>query len=77
MEQLKESNKNLINLRTNLITAIIVITSGIAGIILTKSFSFLNIVLLLIPGIYFDILFLRNIMNINCKIYENIRRLDQ
>lgn len=77
MEQLKESNKNLINLRTNLITAIIVITSGIAGIILTKSFSFLNIVVLLIPGIYFDILFLRNIMNINCKIYENIRRLDQ
>lgn len=75
MEVLSEINKNLMNLRTSLITVVIVITSGLAGIVLTKSFSTVNILLLVIPGIYFDIIFLQNILSINNRIDNNIRRL--
>jgi hypothetical protein len=75
MEALKEINKNLMNLRTSLITVVIVITSGLAGIVLTKSFSTVNILLLVIPGIYFDIIFLQNILSINNRIDNNLRRL--
>ncbi len=75
MEALKEINKNLMNLRTSLITVVIVITSGLAGIVLTKSFSTVNILLLVIPGIYFDIIFLQNILSVNNKINDNIRRM--
>lgn len=75
MEVLSEINKNLMNLRTSLITVVIVITSGLAGIVLTKSFSSINILLLVIPGIYFDIIFLQNILSINNRIDNNIRRL--
>lgn len=75
MEVLSEINKNLMNLRTSLITVVIVITSGLAGIVLTKSFSTVNILLLVIPGIYFDIIFLQNILSINNRIDNNIRKL--
>lgn len=75
MEVLSEINKNLMNLRTSLITVVIVITSGLAGIVLTKSFSTVNILLLVIPGIYFDIIFLQNILSVNNKINDNIRRM--
>ncbi len=75
MEVLSEINKNLMNLRTSLITVVIVITSGLAGIVLTKSFSTVNILLLVIPGIYFDIIFLQNILSINNRIDNNLRRL--
>lgn len=75
MEVLSEINKNLMNLRTSLIIVVIVITSGLAGIVLTKSFSTVNILLLVIPGIYFDIIFLQNILSINNRIDNNLRRL--
>ncbi|MBP3925131.1 hypothetical protein J6E39_07820 [bacterium] len=75
MTYLEEQNKNLINLRTSLITVIIVITSGLAGIVLTKSFSLVNILILVVPGVYFDFIFMQNILSINSKLNENIRRL--
>lgn len=60
----KESNKNLINLRTNLITIILVLTSGIMGLIYTD-ISFLQKSFALIPGAYFDLLFIYNVIKIN------------
>jgi len=72
---LKESNKNLISLRGSLITVVVVITGGLAGLIIAKSFSLLNILFLIIPGIYFDIVFLQNILTINKSIDNNIRRI--
>lgn len=75
MEYLKEANKNLIALRTSIIAVIIVLTGGIAGLILSRSFSLTDIVVLLIPGIYFDIVFLQNVLSLNDRINDNIRRM--
>nr|DAS85339.1 MAG TPA: hypothetical protein [Caudoviricetes sp.] len=75
MEYLKEANKNLIALRTSIIAVIIVLTGGIAGLILSRSFSLTDIVVLLIPGIYFDIVFLQNVLSLNDRISDNIRRM--
>ena len=75
MEYLKEANKNLIALRTSIIAVIIVLTGGIAGLILSRSFSLTNIVVFLIPGIYFDIVFLQNVLSLNDRINDNIRRM--
>ncbi len=74
MEQIKEANKNLINLRSSIITVMIVLTSG------TISLLFVNIplpkfIILLCSGIYFDLLFLHNVICINNEIENNIRRL--
>lgn len=75
MEYLKEANKNLIALRTSIIAVVIVLTGGIAGLILSRSFSLTDIVVLLIPGIYFDIVFLQNVLSLNDRISDNIRRM--
>ena len=75
MEYLKEANKNLIALRTSIIAVIIVLTGGIAGLILSRSFSLTDIVVLLILGIYFDIVFLQNVLSLNDRISDNIRRM--
>lgn len=76
MEYLKETNKNLMGLRASLITVVIVITSGLAGLVLAKSFNPVNIFVLFIPGIYFDVIFLQNILSINEKINNNIMRMN-
>lgn len=75
MEYLKEANKNLISLRTSIIAVIVVLTGGISGLILSRSFSLTNIVVFLIPGIYFDIVFLQNVLSLNDRISDNIRRM--
>ena len=71
MEYLKEENKNLITLRTSIITVIMVLTGGIAGLFLSD--TDLPIKLFFgILGIYFDILFLTNVLSFNEKIKKNI-----
>ncbi len=74
MEHIKEANKNLISLRTSIITVMIVLTSGTVGLL------FINIalpqfIILLCFGIYFDLLFLHNVICINKEIENNIGRL--
>lgn len=71
MEYLKEANKNLINLRTSLITTIVVLTGGIVGIYLTD-IGVITKTIFIIFGIYFDILFISNVLDINKKIDKNI-----
>ena len=75
MEYIKEDNKNLINLRTNLITIIIVLTGGIIGLILSQNLNIFGIIMLIIPGLYLDFVFFCNILSINNKIINNIKRL--
>ena len=68
---MEESNKNLMNLRSSLIPAVVILTGGIVGIAITD----INIIFktfLLIFGIYFEILFISNINNINKEINKNI-----
>ena len=71
MEQLKEDNKNLISLRSSLVTIIIVISGGIAGLILSD-ISALKFAFLMALGIYFDLMFLINAIKVNAKINKNI-----
>lgn len=71
MKYLEESNKNLISLRSSLIAVVAILTGGIVGIAITD----INIIFktfLLIFGIYFEILFISNINNINKEINKNI-----
>lgn len=68
---MEESNKNLISLRSSLIAVVAILTGGIVGIAITD----INIIFktfLLIFGIYFEILFISNINNINKEINKNI-----
>ncbi len=67
MEYIKESNKNLISLRSNLMTVMVVLTGGITGLILSN-ISLCKFIILFSIGIYFDILFLCNVIEINEKI---------
>ncbi len=71
MEYIKESNKNLISLRTSLITTIVVLTGGIVGLYLADIDLVRKIVFILF-GVYFDILFICNILDINKEISKNI-----
>lgn len=75
MEYLKEENKNLINLRTSLITIIVVLTGGLAGMIVTRNLDTASLLILFVPGIYFDFVFLGNVLSINKKITKNIEEL--
>lgn len=71
MKYLEESNKNLISLRTSLIAVVALLTGGLVGVSLAN----MNLVyksFLLIFGIYFEVLFIANIMRINEKINKNI-----
>lgn len=71
MKYLEESNKNLISLRTSLIAIVALLTGGIVGIAITDM-NIIFKIFLLIFGIYFEILFISNITNMNKKIDENI-----
>lgn len=71
MKYLEESNKNLISLRTSLITTVVVLTGGIVGLILTGNYS-LGKLFWIVLGVYFDFLFICNIININKNIDNNI-----
>lgn len=74
MKYLEEENKNLINLRTNLITLIVVITGGMFWLWLADFVINLKIFFILF-GIYLDFLFLFNIIYSNSKINKNIGEL--
>ena len=74
MEKLKEENKILLNKRTSLINIMIILTGGILGLIVSDMNS-LKIYILLLIGIYFDILFLCNILSIDNKLKQNLKEL--
>ncbi len=74
MEHIKEANKNLISLRTSLITTVVILTGGIVGV-LVSSIDVIMRIILLASGIYFDFLFITNIISINKEIQKNIGAL--
>lgn len=63
----KEKLKSLIHLRTNLFTVVIVLTTGIFGLFFTRLSIIMTVCLFLI-GLYFNILFLCNLLKINNDI---------
>lgn len=71
MKYLEESNKNLISLRTSLIAVVALLTGGIVGIAIADM-NIIFKIFLLIFGMYFEILFINNITNMNKKIENNI-----
>lgn len=71
IKYLEEENKNLISLRTSLITIVALLTGGIVGIAITD-INIIFKIFLLVFGIYFEILFINNITNMNKKIDNNI-----
>lgn len=71
MKYLEEENKNLISLRTSLIAIVALLAGGIVGIAITEINIIFKIFLLLF-GIYFEVLFINNIANMNKKIDNNI-----
>ncbi len=71
MKYLEEENKNLISLRTSLIAIVALLAGGIVGIAIAEINIIFKIFLLLF-GIYFEVLFINNIANMNKKIDNNI-----
>lgn len=71
MKYLEESNKNLISLRTSLIAVVALLTGGLVGLTLSEPYSFLKIAWM-VAGVYFDVLFIYNISQINKNITKNI-----
>ena len=71
MKYLEEENKNLISLRTSLIAIVALLAGGIVGIAIAEINIIFKIFLLLF-GIYFEVLFISNIANMNKKIENNI-----
>lgn len=71
MKYIEEENKNLISLRTSLIAIVALLAGGIVGIAIAEINIIFKIFLLLF-GIYFEVLFISNIANMNKKIDNNI-----
>ncbi len=69
----KERLKNLISLRSNLFTVVIVLTTGVLGLFFVK-LSKIMVAFLFLTGIYFDFLFLSNLLKINQDIEELLGR---
>ena len=74
MEKLKEENKILLNKRTSLINIMIILTGGTLGLIISDINS-IKIYVLLFICIYFDVLFLCNILSIDDKLKQNLKEL--
>lgn len=72
MSNFETDINNLINLRTNLITIIIVLTGGLVGLIFSE-IKLITALFLAIPGIYFDALFIMNVINVNNLINKKIK----
>lgn len=70
----KEKIKNLIAFRTNLFTCLVVLTGGVFGLFIID-IPVYKIVPLALLGIYFGILFLKNLLSINNKILEYLEEL--
>ena len=71
MKYLEEENKNLISLRSSLLTAVLVLTGGLFWLG-TTDFPIYFKVFFIIFGAYIDFLFMSNIIYANKKIKENI-----
>ena len=71
MQYLSEENKNLINLRTSLLTLIAILTCGMFWLA-TTNFSVVLKVLFIIAGVYLDFMFLYDVLRINSQINRNI-----
>lgn len=74
MEYLKEANKNLISLRSSLITTVVVLSGGLVGLYFTDV-NFINKIFFIILGLYFDFLFVCNVLDLNKEIKRNIGAL--
>lgn len=67
MKYLEESNKNLISLRTSLITTVVLLTGGLIGMILSEVGTTVKIILSLL-GLYLNLLFISDILAANNEI---------
>lgn len=75
-EYYKEKIKNLIALRTNLFTVVIVLTGGVISLVF-MDIPFMQILPLALIGIYYDFVFLKNIFSINNTIDSTLEELRQ
>ena len=66
-EYYKEKVKNLVALRNNLFTSVIVLTSGGVGLFFVNQ-PFLKLLPFMVIGGYFDLVFLFNLLSINNQI---------
>ena len=73
-EYYKEKIKNLIALRNNLLTSVIVFTGGVAGLFFVNQPSAKLLPFILI-GVYFDLVFLLNLLSVNADIDKFIERI--
>ena len=73
MKQLEEENKILIQLSNNYFNALLLINSGIVGLLLNfNSHNYIYFVLLLL-GFYFDFWAINRFQNIQAKLKENLK----
>ena len=73
-EYCKEKIKNLVALRNNLFTSVIVLTSGVVGLFFINQ-PFIKLVPFMLIGVYFDFVFLVNLLSINDKIDKVLEEL--
>ncbi|MCD7780445.1 MAG: hypothetical protein LUH05_07220 [Candidatus Gastranaerophilales bacterium] len=59
--------QNLITLRNNFFNIVIVLSGGIAGLLLTSDINYVKFTIIVI-GIYFDILFILNVQGCTSQI---------
>lgn len=71
MKYLEESNKNLISLRTSLIAVVALLTGGLVGLILSDVVTIAKIFFIIL-GVYFDLLFINDILAANDELKRNI-----
>ena len=71
MKHLEEENKNLISLRTSLLTILTLLIGGMFWLA-TLDFPIIVKAIFIFGGIYIVFLFLNNVMSINSKINKNI-----
>ena len=71
MKYLEEENKNLISLRSSLLTAVLVLTGGIFWLY-TSDFSRFIKIICTIEGAYLDFLLVTDMISANEKIKKNI-----
>lgn len=71
MKYLEESNKNLISLRTSLIAVVALLTGGLVGLILSNVVTIAKIFFIIL-GVYFDLLFISDILAANDELKRNI-----
>ena len=68
---MEESNKYLISLRTSLIAVVALLTGGLVGLILSDVVTIAKIFFIIL-GVYFDLLFISDILAANDELKRNI-----